>query len=79
MSESGARPAPGAPKRPGAYPTPATRPFAPGFRVAADSTIGILTGGAGADNNYEDGNKGAKPGNPNPDAHVCTPEGKPSA
>lgn len=91
----GAKPFPGAPKRPGAYPTPATRPFrrdADGcFPVAMDNMI-VPTLYANENNNNQDSYKqprvtggpqsGKGGGNGtaqlNPDAHVNTPQGKPS-
>jgi len=82
MSQDGAKPFPGAPKKPGAYPTPATRPFtrsADGcFPVKMDNMI-VPTLYANEDNNNQDSAKRPRPQGNNPDSHVNTPEGKPSA
>lgn len=82
-AQDGARPFPGAPKRPGAYPTPATRPFrkdADGcFPVAMDGMI-VPNLYANSDNNNQDSNKRPKPQGNAPDSHLLAqPEGKPSA
>ena len=83
--QDGARPFPGAPKKPAAYATPATRPFrrttnedgGVDFAVAADSEIGILVGNAY--NNNQDSNKQPKPMGNAPESVADLPEGKPSA
>ena len=68
----------GAPKKPGAYPTPATRPFKKTsnycFPVAADSAM-VPNLRANDDNNNQDSSKRPE-GNPADEA-TKQPEGKP--
>ncbi len=47
------------------------------FDVPGDSIVKYNY--ANCDNGNEDGMRGAKPGNPAPDSHISTPQGKPSA
>lgn len=78
-NQDGARPAPGVKHVPGAYPTPATRPFqkdADGcFTVPGDSMIKYNY--ANTDNNNQDSNKRPKPQGNAPDSFIGQPEGKP--
>lgn len=82
MNQDGARPFPGAPKRPGAVSQPPSRPLrrdADGcYPVAMDNMI-VPTLYANEDNNNQDSNKRPKPQGNAPDTHVGQPEGKPSA
>lgn len=79
-NQEGARPAPGAPKKPGAVSQPASRPLhrdADGcYPVAADKVV--IGGWANYNNNNANGDQGGPRHGDNADSHVNTPEGKPS-
>lgn len=81
-NQDGAKPFPGAPKVPGAYPTPATRPFrrsADGcFPVAMDNMIVPTLYVNESNNNSDSNNRPVVKGNPADEA-TMQPEGKPSA
>jgi hypothetical protein len=79
--QDGAKPFPGAPKRPGAVPTPMTRPFQKGadgcFYVPGDEIHKYNH--ANYDNNNQDSMKAPTPSPRGPQTTYVQPEGKPYA